>query len=137
MDLMEHVRRPTVHGVKLQVPGARGRTLEGSMCITAFFLLYSTRKQEELDEITVGVGVARLTYPCRECNTHTHVHTLTHQVLHTSIDRLEHKSGTSSAIMFLKDFRKFLFEFPSPEECQDVVDALEVLSQPGGWMGRF
>ena len=38
--------------------------------------------------------------------------------------------------MFLKDFRKFHFEFPSPEECQDVVDALEVLSQPGGWMGR-
>ena len=75
MDLMEHVRRPTVHGVKLQVPGARGRTLEGSMCITAFFLLYSTRKQEELDEITVGVGDSRLTYPCRECNTHTHVHT--------------------------------------------------------------
>ena len=79
------------------------------------------------------LGVARLTYPCRECNAHTCSYT---QVLHTSIDRLEHKSGSSSAIMFLKDFRKFHFEFPSPEECQDVVDALEVLSQPGGWMGR-
>ena len=88
MDLMEHVRRPMVHGVKLQVPGARGRTLEGSMCITAFFLLYSTRKQEELDEITVG-GCCKIGLPlwgnlCAHTHTHTYTHTprfSTHQLI--------------------------------------------------------
>jgi len=93
-----------VHGVKLHLPAVEGGTLEGSMCVTAFFLIYSTRKQEEGDEI---------------------------MVLHTSIDRLEHKPGSNTAIMFLKDFRKFSLEFPTPEECQDMIDALEVLSQPG------
>lgn len=78
-----------------------------------------------------------MVYPCGEIYVHTHTYIHSHtKVLHTSIDRLEHKSGTSSAVMFLKDFRKFLFEFPTPEECQDVVDALEVLSQPGRWMSR-
>jgi len=59
--------------------------------------------------------------------TYTH----TYKVLHTSIDRLEHKPGSNTAVMFLKDFRKFSLEFPTPEECQDMIDALEVLSQPG------
>ena len=62
-----------------------------------------------------------------------HTHTHTHKVLHTSIDRLEHKPGSNTAVMFLKDFRKFSLEFPIPEECQDMIDALEVLSQPGEW----
>lgn len=52
---MEHVRRTTVDNVKLLVPGAA--PLEGSMCVTAFFLIYSTRKQESQDEITVGCGI--------------------------------------------------------------------------------
>ena len=54
MDLMEHVRQPVVKGVRLmlnsQVP------LEGSMCISAFYLIYSTRKQESADEITVSAS---------------------------------------------------------------------------------
>ena len=50
MDLMEHVRRPVVNGVRLTV-SSDGSSLEGSLCITAFFLIYSTRRQadEELN----------------------------------------------------------------------------------------
>ena len=49
---MEQIRRPVVNGVKLVLPSRR-ETLEGSMCVTAFFLIYSTRKQEGADEIMV------------------------------------------------------------------------------------
>lgn len=51
MDLMEHVRRPLVGGVKLTVLGRP--VMEGTMCISAFFLIYSTRRREASDEITV------------------------------------------------------------------------------------
>ena len=34
-------------------------------------------------------------------------------------------------MIYLKDFRRLHLEFPSLEECKDVVDALEVLSKPG------
>lgn len=98
---MEHVRRPVVDGVRLAV-ASDGSSLEGSLCISAFFLIYSTRRQAA-DEINV---------------------------LHTSIDHLDHKSGSSSTVLHLKDFRRLQFEFGSPEECQDVVDALEIFSKP-------
>lgn len=51
MDLMEHVRRPVVDGVRLAV-ASDGSSLEGSLCISAFFLIYSTRRQAA-DEINV------------------------------------------------------------------------------------
>lgn len=52
MELMDQIRRPVVNGVKLLLPSGR-ETLEGSMCVTAFFLIYSTRRQEGADEIMV------------------------------------------------------------------------------------
>ena len=61
MDRMEHVRRPVVEGVGLQVVGGREPPIEGgTVCITAFFLIFSTRKQST-DELTVSFGVE--TYP--------------------------------------------------------------------------
>ncbi len=54
MDRMEHVKRPVVEGVGLQVLGGRVPPIEGgTLCITAFFLIFSTRKQSK-DELTVS-----------------------------------------------------------------------------------
>ena len=52
MDLMEDVRRPVVHGVKLYAGGKE--SMVGSLCVSAFHLLYSTRRHEGKDEITVS-----------------------------------------------------------------------------------
>ena len=52
------------------------------------------------------------------------------QILHTSIDHIEHRAVTTNAVVYLKDFRRFLFEYQTPEDCQDMVDALEILSKP-------
>lgn len=102
---MEHVKRPVVNGVKLQVLGGRAPPIEGgTLCITAFFLIYSTR-QTSKDEITI---------------------------LHTAISHIDCKAGTSTAVVYLKDFRRFLFELSSPEDCKDLVEALEILSAPEG-----
>jgi hypothetical protein len=38
---------------------------------------------------------------------------------------------TTNAVVYLKDFRRFSFDYKTPEDCQDMVDALEVLSKPG------
>lgn len=55
MELMEHVRRPVIDGVNLHVAGSKDGPMEGGcICITAFHLIYSTRKQTETDEITVN-----------------------------------------------------------------------------------
>ena len=54
MDLMEHVKRPVVDKVKFQVLGGRAPSVEGTLCITAFFLIFSTRKQNAEDEVTVS-----------------------------------------------------------------------------------
>ena len=52
MDLMEVVRRPVVHGVKLHAGGKE--PMAGSLCVSAYYLLYSTRRHEGQDEITVS-----------------------------------------------------------------------------------
>lgn len=53
MDLMEHVRRPMVDGVQMQVVNSLSEPVEGgTMCVTPFYLIFSTRKQAE-DELTV------------------------------------------------------------------------------------
>lgn len=103
MDLLEFVRRPMVDGVKLSLPGGGGEPLErGTVAITAFYLIYSTRRLEA-DEITV---------------------------LHTAVERVEWKVGGSVAALLLKDFRRLLFEFSSAEDCQDMAEAIERLSKP-------
>ena len=51
VDVMEVVRRPVVHGVKLSVAGRE--PLTGSLCVSAFLLLYSTRRHEGEEEVTV------------------------------------------------------------------------------------
>lgn len=56
MELMEVVRRPVVHGVKLYLDGKE--TMVGSLCVSAYHLLYSTRRHEGLDEITVSGPIA-------------------------------------------------------------------------------
>ena len=53
------------------------------------------------------------------------------QILHTSIDHIEHRAMTTNAVVYLKDFRRFSLEYKTLEDCQDMVDALEVLSKPG------
>ena len=56
MELMEHVKRPIIDGVKLQIVGSKSGTVKtGCICITAFHFIFSTRKQTEQDEITVCV----------------------------------------------------------------------------------
>ena len=53
MDLMEHVRRPMMDGVRLQVIGSQSEPVEGgTMCVTPFYLIFSSRKKAE-DELTV------------------------------------------------------------------------------------
>ena len=53
MDLMEHVRRPMVDGVQMQVLNSQSEPVAGAtMCVTPFHLIVSTRRQAE-DELTV------------------------------------------------------------------------------------
>ena len=52
MELMDVVRRPVVHGVKLFASGRE--PLVGSLCVSAYYLLYSTRRHEGQEEITVS-----------------------------------------------------------------------------------
>ena len=52
MDLMDVVRRPVVHNVKLYAGGKE--LMVGSLCVSAYYLLYSTRRHEGQDEITVS-----------------------------------------------------------------------------------
>lgn len=56
-------------------------------------------------------------------------------MLNTAIDSVEHKANSVLAVLHLKDFRQLPLEFPSPEEAQDMVDALETLSRPGQGSG--
>lgn len=123
---MGHVKRPVVDGVRLLVPGGRVPPIEGgTICITAFFFIFSSRRQSSKDEITVSPPqsmfiasyLAKL-YICL-------------QVLHTAIDHLDYKVGASVAVLYLKDFRRLHLEFSFPEDCKDIVEALEVLSRPG------
>ena len=57
------------------------------------------------------------------------------QFLHTSTLSLERRpptTGTNIEVL-LKDFRHFFLDFKTQEECSDVIEALEMLSRPGGW----
>ena len=52
---MEHVKRPVVDEVKLKVLGGDVLPIEGgTLCVTAFYLIFSSRKQSS-DEITVSM----------------------------------------------------------------------------------
>ena len=53
------------------------------------------------------------------------------QLLHVAIDHIERtKAPGVSAVVCLKDFRRLKFEFQAPEDCADIMDALEALSKP-------
>ena len=54
-------------------------------------------------------------------------------MLHTAIDKVECKSGSTVVSLCMKDFRRFVLELSALEECQDVVASLERLSKPG-WL---
>lgn len=62
---MEVVRRPTVHGVKLYVGGKE--VMVGSLCVTVYHLIYSTRRHEGQDEITVSLISQNMV--CIDCMT--------------------------------------------------------------------
>ena len=51
MDAM--VKRPLINGVRMQVVGAQEKPTEGVLCVSAYFLIFSSRKQTAEDEITV------------------------------------------------------------------------------------
>ena len=55
------------------------------------------------------------------------------QVLHTSIASIERRppTNTTALVILLKDFRRFILEFQTTEECTDVADAMDILSRPG------
>lgn len=53
MDFMEVVRRTRVEGVKLTAAGAEEPIVGGTLVVTAFFFIYSTRKQAGQDELIV------------------------------------------------------------------------------------
>ena len=54
MDLMEYVRRPRVEGVKLQAVGSQEEPIVGgTLVVTAFFFIFSTRKSAGQDELIV------------------------------------------------------------------------------------
>ena len=56
MDLMEHVRRPMVDAVRMLVVNSQFEPIDGgTMCVTPFHLIFSTRKQKE-DELTVKIN---------------------------------------------------------------------------------
>lgn len=55
---MDIVRRPVVHDVKLHAGGGR-EVMVGSLCVSAYYLLYSTRRHEGNDEITVYLSETR------------------------------------------------------------------------------
>ena len=51
-------------------------------------------------------------------------------MLNTAIETVEHKTGSSVAVLVLKDFRHIVLEFRGPEEAADMADALRTLSRP-------
>lgn len=56
MDSIEVIKYPIVDHVKLQCTGAVEESLEGSLCISAFHFIFSTRRQN-LKDITVSIQV--------------------------------------------------------------------------------
>lgn len=121
MELMEVVRRPVVHGVKLYLGGKEAMT--GSLCVSAYYLLYSTRRHEGQDEITVSPPYRYVVVPVKD--------RANFQMLTTAVEGVEHKVNSPVLLIILKDFRHLVLEFPGPEEAQDMADALHHLSRPG------
>ena len=74
MDLMEHVRRPMMDGVRLQVIGSQSESVEvGTMCITPFHLIFSSRKKAE-DELTVNsIFVGVHSFPHSQFSRHSYI----------------------------------------------------------------
>lgn len=102
-ELSEHIQRSVVDGVKLLAPRVHEEQVEGTLCISVYYLIFSTRRRAAEDELTV---------------------------LHTAIDKVECKSGSTVVSLCMKDFRRFVLELSALEECQDVVASLERLSKP-------
>ncbi|XP_064382169.1 myotubularin-related protein 9-like [Halichondria panicea] len=104
MDFMEVVRRSRVEGVSLQAAREGDIIVGGTLVVTAYFFIYSTRKIAGEDELII---------------------------LHVAIDHVERvKAPALTAVVCLKDFRRLQFEFQTPEDCVDMMDALEALSKP-------
>ncbi|XP_065898654.1 myotubularin-related protein 9-like [Dysidea avara] len=101
MDSIDVITHPIVDHVKLQCNGSVNEVLEGTLCISAFHLIFSTRRQN-MKDITV---------------------------LHTGIETVDKKSAPLLCLK-LKDFRVLNFEIPDAEVCISVADSLIVLSQP-------
>ena len=55
---MDVVRRPVVHDVKLHAGGGR-EVLVGSLCVSAYYLLYSTKRHDGNEEITVKPSLTK------------------------------------------------------------------------------
>ena len=50
------VNRPLVNGVRMQVLGGHAEAIEGgSLCMSAFILIFSSRRQSSEDEVTVSI----------------------------------------------------------------------------------
>ncbi len=61
MDLMESVKRAVVDGVRLQVLGGHAQPIDGgTLCISAFFLIFSSRRKSQEEEITVSKILIKL-----------------------------------------------------------------------------
>lgn len=101
MDSIDVIKYPIVDHVKLQSNGTVEESLEGSLCISAFHFIFSTRRQN-LKDITV---------------------------LHTGIDSIDKKLSPVLCLK-LKDFRVLNFELPDTETCLGVAESLVILSQP-------
>lgn len=48
------VKRPTINGVRFQVLGGKAEATEGTLCVSAFFLIFASRKPTSQDEVTVS-----------------------------------------------------------------------------------
>ena len=66
MDLMDLVRRPVVHNVKLSAVGGR-EVMVGSLCVSAYYLLYSTKRHDGDDEITVKISPSSMNEESAVC----------------------------------------------------------------------
>lgn len=52
------MKRPAINGVRFQVLGGKAEATEGVLCVSAFFLIFSSRRQTSQDEVTVSIDNA-------------------------------------------------------------------------------
>ena len=57
MDSIEVIKYPMVDHVKLQCVGTADESLEGSLCISAFHFIFSTRRQNVKDITVRNISV--------------------------------------------------------------------------------